>query len=70
MGGREKVIQYWSCHSVNLINDYAVFYDKKYQQPNKLQCLSFKICSLFSNKSVEVIMNIVKTKLYPGDPSN
>ena len=23
-GGSEKVIQYWSCHCVNLIDDYVV----------------------------------------------
>ena len=40
-----------------------------YQQPNKLECLSIKIYSFFSNKSVEVIM-IVKNKFYPGDPNN
>ena len=32
------------------------FHDKKYQQPNKLECLSFKISSLFTKKSVELVM--------------
>ena len=34
--------------SVSLMIMY--FHDKKYQQPNKLECLSFKTFSLFSNK--------------------
>ena len=45
------------------------FHSKNYQQPNKLECLSFKISSLFSNIFVEVII-IVKNKLYPGDPGD
>ena len=46
------------------------FRDKKYQQPNKLEYLSFKISSLFPNKSVEVIIMIVKSKLYADDPND
>ena len=41
-----EVIQYWSCHSVNLIDDYVASRNK-YQQPNKLEHLSLKFILFF-----------------------
>ena len=42
--GSEQVIQYRSCHHVNLIDDYHF---KKYQQPNKLEYYLLKILPFF-----------------------
>ena len=60
--GSEKIIQHWSFWLMILW-----FHDKKYQQPNKLECLSF---FTFYQETCWISYDKLKIKLYSGDSNN